>query len=272
MTQTLLTKIPDRFGLNIAVLAEIPENPAGVMFIMHGWKSNKVTATATAFAEIAVAQNMVAVRFDCTHSNGESDGDITKSTVTTFLDNLDDVIAWAKTQTWFQAPYILAGTSLGGTAMLAYAHDHQDEIKAIAPVASVISGQLSIESRNRRDPDAIEKWRTTGFEHQKYTNGQATFPWSHMADRLLYDALLYAPTLTMPVFLCGGSEDETCPPDHQRLLYDALGSADKELHVIDGAPHILREPEHLSVLKAHFSDWLGRVNRESGPVPGAGIA
>jgi pimeloyl-ACP methyl ester carboxylesterase len=257
--QTITTKIPNRHGLNIAVLVEIPENPKGLIFIVHGWKSNKNSTTATALTEMAVSYNLTAVRFDCTHAAGESDGEIELSTISTYISDLEDVVGWAKTKDWFQSPYLLAGSSLGGITILEHANAHRDEVKAIAPIATVISGELSIESRKRKDPEGLAQWQANGSEKQGYKTDSAIFPWTHMEDRLKYGALRYAPELTMPVFMCGGSEDDSCPPDHQKMLFDALGSQNKEIHVIEGAPHSLKEPLHLSQLKSRFSAWFAKI-------------
>lgn len=255
----LTARIPNRHGLNIAVLVEIPANPKGLVFIVHGWTSSRNSSSAVAFAETTLQHNMIAVRFDCTHSSGESDGSIELSTISTFVDDLDAVVQWAKTQPWFQTPYILAGNSLGGITILEHTHKHKNEVCAIALIATVVSGELSVQARLRKDPEAMARWQAAGIQHQTYTAGSADFPWTHMEDRLNHDALVYASELTMPVLMCVGSEDDSCPPDHQRLLYDALGSNDKELHIIDGAPHSYKDPAHVAVLKSHIYEWFVKI-------------
>lgn len=79
-----------------------------------------------------------------------------------------------------------------------------------------------------------------------------------MEDRLKYDLLPEAHKLTMPVLLVVGENDESCPPEHQKILYAALPGL-KELHLIPGAPHTFREPEHLEELGGVFTQWLRRL-------------
>lgn len=42
-----------------------------------------------------------------------------------------------------------------------------------------------------------------------------------------------------------GSEDDSTPPDHQRGFFNIIPSHDKEIHIIEGAPHTMKKPEHL---------------------------
>lgn len=74
---------------------------------------------------------------------------------------------------------------------------------------------------------------------------------------MLYNALDYAPSLTMPIFMHSGSEDDWCPVENQKVLFESLGSLDKELHIIDGAPHVYVEKQHLEALKTALEVWFG---------------
>lgn len=261
MPTTIKTRITNRHGLGIAVQVDIPENPRGLAFIVHGWLSSMQGSSSLAVSGATREADYTTVCFDCTHSNGESDGAIEPSTISTFISDLEDVVAWAKEQNWFQSPYVLAGTSLGGITILEHARAHSDEVKAIAPICTVISGTLSIEAANRTDPRALADWQAHGFKTQEYGDDKtAQFPWEHMADRLRYDALGYAPQMTLPLFMCVGSEDTSCPPDHQRQLFDSWGGDDKKFHLVDGCPHRFHEPAHMAALKTHLKAWLGRVS------------
>ncbi len=57
-----------------------------------------------------------------------------------------------------------------------------------------------------------------------------------------------------PVLFVQGSEDETVPPEHAERLYEAAGEP-KELEIIEGAPHRLRE--FPGALEVAF-DWMRR--------------
>ena len=260
MTQIITTKIPNRHGLNIAVLVEIPENPRGLMFIVHGWNSSKSSNSARTIAEAALANQVIAVRLDCTHSSGESDGSLEHSSVTTYVADLADVIDWAKTQPWFQTPYILIGSSFGGLAVLDQGYKNRHEVLAMGLLAPVVSGKLYVEALEKRLPGVLASWQETGFwEVETDSRGTVKIPLSHLEDRITYDPLIYAGELKMPVLICVGDKDNTCPLYQQQILLAALGSADKELHVFDDFGHGVKDKAHLQQLGSCFSDWLAKI-------------
>lgn len=259
MTETLQTFITNRHGLKIAVQVNQPDQTKGLIFLAHGWKGSRASTTIRTLSEQTRKLGLTTVTYDCTHSTGQSDGQVPQSTITSFVHDLEDVVSWARTQEWFQSPYSLVGSSMGGISVLEHARRHTKDIKAIAPLATLVSGALSIEARQRHDSQSLTVWQETGFEAQTHFNGTDMIPWSHMEDRLLYNALDYASELTMPVFLCVGTEDTSCPPDHQALLFEALGSTDKTFHQIDGAPHNMQDPVHYQKRAELFAEWLTRV-------------
>jgi pimeloyl-ACP methyl ester carboxylesterase len=244
------------------VLVEIPENPKGLVFIVHGFMSAAKRASPTAMAETFLTHNSIAVRFDTTHSFGESDGSPELATITSFIHDLEDVVAWAKNQPWFQTPYLLSGNSLGGITVLEHAHTYKNDVKGVAALAPVISGMFSEEAALRRVPSKLPQWRETGFETRQIAGPPATtviIPWSHMEDRYNYDVLAYAPEMRTPLFLYVGSIDESCPADQQQVLFDAWGTDKKELHISENMSHGLHTPEEVSAYKTKLDAWLARI-------------
>ena len=80
-----------------------------------------------------------------------------------------------------------------------------------------------------------------------------------MEDRLKYDLLKAVNKLIMPVLLIVGNNDDSCPPEQQKILYDVLPGP-KELHIIENAPHTFRNVEHVSEIKRIFNQWLAKLN------------
>lgn len=261
MTQAINTKIPNRHGLNIAILVEIPENPAGLIFIVHGFMGTKEAIHIETLRTVSLQHDLTVVRFDATHSFGQSEGS-NQGTITTYTHDLEDVIQWAQTQTWYREPFMLAGHSLGGIAILEASQTYPTKIKALAPLATVISGEMDHQAYVALDPDGYVEWKKTGFKDWSSRQDPARsihIPFSHMENRNGYNALNYAPGISAPVFMIVGDEDQYCPPANQRQLYDALGSAEKEYHIIPNAPHSFKTEQHLQQLSQLFSDWLKKV-------------
>ncbi|MFH1111882.1 MAG: alpha/beta hydrolase [Patescibacteria group bacterium] len=81
-----------------------------------------------------------------------------------------------------------------------------------------------------------------------------------MEDRQKYDLLPEAGKLTMPVLLIVGTEDDSTPPEHQKLLLDALPGK-KEFHIIEGAPHTFKDPKHLDEIAKIFDKWIKSIEK-----------
>lgn len=261
-TQTTKTRFTNRHGLDIAVLVEIPENPKGLSFVMHGLKGFKEQDHITGMAATILDAGLISVRFDCTHAYGESGGSIEQASFTTYIEDLEDVINWSSGQEWYSEPFIIAGHSMAGIAILEYCKENAERVLGVAPIAACISGIASYEAAMEYFPEETMQWKENGYklEASKSKPGRiAKIPWSHMENRLLYNAFDYAHNLTMPIFLFTGSKDLSCPPKHQQILFDTWGGTDKELHIAEGLAHTYRTEEEINVMKDHFAKWLSRM-------------
>lgn len=245
----------------MVVVVDHAEHPKGLAFVMHGLGSSKDSPRIQLIAQTFNEKGFTAVRFDTTNTFGESDGNYEDATITNYYEDLEDAIAWAKNQPWHQEPYILAGSSLGGICVTLYAEAHPQEVRALAPIAPVISGALRIEASNRRDPGRFERWKAAGYEDEqseKVPGLMKRLKYSHVEDSMQYDTLPGAKKLTMPVLLIVGSEDDITPPDHVQKLFDAIPAGKKELHVIKGMGHAFKE-EYFPQVRAIFERWIDTV-------------
>lgn len=199
------------------------------------------------------------VRFDTTNTFGESDGRYEDATTTNYYADLEDVIEWARTQAWYREPFALVGHSLGALSVALYAERHPEIVNALAPISTVVSGTLSMEGHEKHAE--WRKWKETGWRETASESKPGTIkrlPWSHIEDRLQYDLMPNVAKLTMPVLLVVGERDDSTPPAHQKILFEALPGP-KEFHIIKGAPHTFREPEHLAELKKIFQAWIAKL-------------
>lgn len=245
--------IKNRKGQKVAVVVELAQEAKGLAFVMHGLGGFKEQAHIREMAKAFLDNNYSVVTFDTTNTFGESDGIYDDATVTNYYADLEDVIAWAKGQPWYMEPFCLAGHSLGGISTALYAENHAFEVKALAPIATVVSGKLSLEK-----DDSWHEWKRIGYRERKSNSKpgmSGKLKWSHMEDRLKYDLLPKASALTMPVLLIVGSNDVMTPFEHQQMLYDVLPGP-KEIHIIDGSQHTFREPQHLEQLYKYFDEWI----------------
>lgn len=254
--------IKNRKNQNIIALIERAEDQKGLAFVMHGLGGFKEQPHLQAMADAFIENSYTVVRFDTTNTLGESDGNYEDATTTNYYEDLEEVIKWAETQGWYREPFVLAGHSLGGISVALFAENHPEKVKAVAPISTVVSGKLSVEVNKRYKPEEFKEWEKTGWgeeESRSKPGVMKRLKWSHIADRLKYDLLPNIDKLTMPVLLIVGENDTDTPPEHQRILYDAL-SGQRELHIIKGASHTFRDPAHLAEIKQIFHKWIARLS------------
>jgi len=250
--------IKNRKGENMVVILEKAENPKGLAFVMHGLGGIKEAPQIEMFAHCFLEKGYTTVRFDTTNSFGESDGKYEDATATNYYEDLEDVIEWAKTQSWYQEPFCLAGHSLGSMCIALYAENFPDKVKALAPISTVVSGKLSIKSKPKEE---VEDWKNSGWKiqpHHSFPGVMKKLKWSHMEDRLKYDLLPKVGNLTMPVLMIVGDQDISTIPKDQKILFEKL-PRQKELHIIKGAPHTFREQKYLDEIKQIFLNWIEKI-------------
>ena len=253
--------IQNRKGQKVVVVVDGTEHQRGLVFLAHGLGSSKDSPRLKIIAESFLEKGFTAVRFDTTNTFGESDGNYEDSTFTTYYEDLEDVIEWARAQEWYQEPFVLVGSSFGGKSTTYYAENYPERVLALVPLATGISGALRIEARERREAGRIQQWKESGWKEEKsssYPERVYRMPWSHMEDDLKYDTLRGAHKLTMPTLFIVGDKDETTPQDHIQKLYDAVPAGKKEMHVVAGMGHVFGE-EFFPEVKKIYSDWIDTI-------------
>lgn len=282
--------IKNRDGLNVRVCIDSPVTSTsevsteasrqnapfsqnGLVFIMPGLGSYHTKPEFRAIAEICTRHGYTAVSFDPTHSFGESEGEYADATLTGYITDLEDVIEWASKELdvfaqeqnlniKYADPFILVGHSLGAMSVAYYTERFPEKVKALVPLSTTISGQLSIDARG---PEETEKWKTLGYQEHTRTNGQINkLKWSHMEDRLKYDLLKNdsASKIAVPFLMIVGESDPMTPPKHQELLFDAVATPTdkKELHILKNEAHNIRHnlgrADVLPEVKEIFEKWL----------------
>jgi len=253
--------IKNRKGLKICVVVAEKKNSARLVFVMHGLGGFKDQVHTQTFAAAFKEKNYTVVLFDTTNTLGESEGSYEKATTTSYYEDLEDVVGWAKKQRWYREPFVLTGHSLGGLCVAYYAENHPEKVLAVAPISPVVSGKLGVEAKKRYEPEEFKKWQETGWqirESNSKPGRMKKLPWSYIADNLKYDLLPKVKKLTMPVLLIVGEKDDRTPKDQVKILYDALPGP-KKFHIIKGAPHTFRDGKHLKEIKKIFLEWIGKI-------------
>jgi pimeloyl-ACP methyl ester carboxylesterase len=250
--------IKNRKNQKIVGVLEKPESKIkGTCIVQHGWGGHKNKPTVQTIKNAFLESDFQTFNFDTTNSFGESDGDFEKSTMGLFFEDLEDVIKWAQKQKWFIAPLALTGHSKGGYSVVKYAEEYPEEVSYIVPIAPVVSGKLSFEKYEKNNPEELEKWKKEGVRVRISKEGNTRKEhWFQFEERLKHDLIPDARNLTMPILIIVGSEDESCPLEHQKILFDAIPEGKKTLKVIEGTPHSFNEISEQEKCKFLIKEWL----------------
>jgi acylglycerol lipase len=177
-----------------------------------------------------------------------------------------------------QIPLFLLGHSLGGTIALRYALQHQDRLDGLilsGPVAwldpqpAVVRVALKGLSATvpwipvlgvdpatiSRDSREVEAYRTDPLVHHGKlplrTVGEIAAATEAFPEQV--------PSLTLPLLLVHGSEDQLAPVQGSRMVHERASSEDNTLTVYDGLFHeVLNElPEDRERVLDDIVGWLG---------------
>lgn len=257
-----MTKIfvKNRKGQNICVAVEENAKQKGLVFIMHGLGGFKEQPHLQTIAEAFKENNYMVVLFDTTNSIGESEGKMEDATLTNYYEDLEDIVKWSKDQNWYQESFVLVGHSLGGFSVAYFAQNYPNKVKAIAPISTVVSGKLLEESPDFKEiKDNWEKNKIREWASSSQPGLIKKLKWSHVEDRRKYDLLPEVKKLIMPVLMMVGELDDTTPIVHQKILFDLLPTKRKEMHIIKGAEHTFKKPEHLIEIGNIFYNWIKKI-------------
>jgi len=251
-------ELKNRKGQKIVGVLEKPEGKIkGTCVVQHGWGGNRNKLTVQAIKNSFLESGFQTFNFDTTNSFGESDGDFEKSTLGLFYEDLEDVVKWVQKQEWFIGPLALTGHSKGGYSILKYAEEYPEEVSYVVPIAPVVSGKLSFEKYEKNNPEELEKWKKDGFRIRVGKEGNIRKElFYQFEERLNHDLIPKAKNLTMPILIIVGSKDDSCPLEHQEILFNAIPDGNKTLEVIEGAPHSYNEVSEQEKCKSLIKEWL----------------
>lgn len=252
-TDDISQTISNRAGLSLFVVIKKIKGstPQKLAFLAHGYNDVHDSAHMRAITAPLLRAGYRVVLWDATHSRGRSDGQPSQVSLTSYLHDCEDVIAWAKTQDWFTTPYLLGGHSMGGATAGLVASRQPDEVERLLLLAPLVSGwRVS----KRVSPLFRLLHRYTAQRRADQVN-PSWFTWELMRDLRRYDLVSVSHKLTMPVLIIVGQLDPLTTVGDQRFLIETLDHG--ELQIVPLGSHNFSKAASREVVSEVTGKWLG---------------
>jgi alpha-beta hydrolase superfamily lysophospholipase len=228
------TTIKNRHGLDVFMRFNGKANSRPLALLAHGLSDAHDSAALRTMTSALIETGYNVLVWDATHSFGRSGGSLKLATVTAAYEDMADVTAWAKTQPYYNGPFLLAGHSMGGAAALMLATSEPGLISRLILFAPLVSGKLAAKRIN-----VVIRilWRLAR-RLPLPGNSRNFLGYNLLRDGLKYDGQLLAANLHVPTIIIVGQKDKVTPSKESVLLYDAIPPQWRHYAIIPGADHL----------------------------------
>ncbi len=241
-------------GHTLAAQFHLPPGEARAFALFaHCFTCSKDLSAAVRIADSLEARGIGVLRFDFT-GLGHSDGDFS---TTNFSSNVGDLVAAAE---WLeanhQAPSILVGHSLGGTAVLAAAH----QLSSVAAIATIgaPADPAHVEGLLVHARDEIE---SKGIAEVSIGGRPFTIEKQFLDDIRDASILDQLATLDAALLICHSPVDSIVGVDNASKLFMAAKHP-KSFLSLDKADHLLRRRQDATYVGDVIGTWASRFIAE----------
>lgn len=237
-------------GSNLVARLDSPERPDAYVLFAHYFTGNKDITALSRIARALNQANIALFRFDYT-GLGASEGDFAN---TNFSSNVKDIIAAAKfMREHYQAPQILVGHSLGGTAAIAAASEIP-EVRAVATIGSPCDTAHVQHNFVNHIDEINEKGEAEVILGGKKFNIKKQF----LDDISNQDMPGKIRNLKKALLVMHSPIDETVSIENAQRIYE-LAKHPKSFISLDKADHLLmKSPADSKYVAAVLSAWASR--------------
>jgi uncharacterized OsmC-like protein/alpha/beta superfamily hydrolase len=238
-------------GTELAARLDLPaRKPTAFALFAHCFTCSKDIAAATRIAAGLVDAGLGVLRFDFT-GLGSSEGEFAN---TNFSSNVGDLVAAADAmRERYEAPGLLVGHSLGGTAVLAAAGRIAEVVGVVTIGApsepSHVEGVFDAASLTAIERDGEAEVELAG---RSFTIRRQFL--DDVASHRLDDAIA---SLDASLLVMHSPVDQEVGVEHARHIYEA-GRHPKSFISLDRADHMLTDPADADYVAGVVAAWAGR--------------
>ncbi len=262
-------------GIPLAGELFLPPAPKAILVIVHGLAEHRgrYKSAVDRCAESGIA----CVTFD-QRGHGESPGP--RTDITHFSSFIEDLakISQSIADKYPELPVFLWGHSLGSLVVLNYVSNVSSSVRGaittgcpllaiprllakFSTVGSWLAGLLpTIRVPSRLDPELLSHVENIqeAYRHDALVMQTITLRLGLETSKAIANIPRHANNIQIPWLAIHGAEDRIAPPRGSELLFEALGSQDKKLVILEGLRHEVHNegPRERELFFSLMTDWI----------------
>jgi len=226
-----------------------PGNAQAYALFAHCFTCSKNLKAVMSISRALTRREIAVFRFDFS-GLGDSEGEFSETNLSSNIDDLDDAADFMREE--IQAPSILIGHSLGGTAVL-MAAERIPECRAVCTIAAPFDpAHVTAMFSNQR-----EKIELAGEAQVKLAGRSFQIRQQLLDDLETSHASQHIARLKRPLLVLHSPLDQTVGIDHAARIFTAAKHP-KSFVSLDGADHLISDPEDAAYIGEIISAWAGR--------------
>lgn len=248
-------EILNRKGKKIAADVHYPKQKyTSVVILVHGFMGSKDHSFMKHLAQGLCEAGFISIRFDFTNEIGESEGDIEEISFENEIEDLKDVINYARTLDGSNGQIALIGHSLGGAVSLVTAK--REDIMCTVSMSSPVETRKESLMAFGVSKEELDNWERKGYIKIKspYMDREVRLPWKFFEERSSYD---FGEILenTKNHLVIQGNADKVVPLEAGKRIYKKVKEP-KRIVIIDELTHFYKDENALNKVLDKTKEWL----------------
>lgn len=249
--KTLQILINTSSGINLSARLDMPdEHYKATALFAHCFTCGKDILAASRISRRLLQLGYAVLRFDFA-GIGASDGDFSETNFSTNINDVIDAVVWLKSN--YQAPELIIGHSLGGTAILAAA-SAIPEAKGFVVIGSPSDPIHILKLIDKPSLGEIEK---NGVADVNLEGRMFRVKKQFLDDVAKQNVLIEVSKIQKPLLIMHSPEDKTVPIEHATNIFRAA-THPKSFVSLGNADHLITSKIDAEFIADIVASWSNR--------------